>query len=191
MKKKIQIILTILVIAAIAICAGCAKKQEQKSYILPIEANGTFDVGLFTVDIPTGWTIYQQGDMTKEPNALGIYPKADDVILFAKCDVDTDELAAVSSKPNIRIFYYEDKDAITPIKELYDQTEKVSGVKINGKDCDSSIFYTDGLATQEIIYETNDATYAIEILCSINGKDVEIAWDDKEVLPILESIKTK
>ena len=76
-------------------------------------------------------------------------------------------------------------------KSFYDEVEDLSGVTINGTECEAFAGESLGYRYQMITYVTDAAQYTINILISVDGKDTGITWEDADVKAILESIKSK
>ncbi len=146
----------------------------------------TYDVGDFTVDVPSGWTAVGVSDMfADEEGAVKT-----DSILVAK-GTPADEWGARTTA-NVSINYYQDGSylAIDPA-DMYDDVSTIDGVTINGTACKASQYDSMGYVYQEIEYQTGDDIYVFDILTSIDGKDQGISWDNPEVMAIMESVKAK
>lgn len=148
----------------------------------------TYDVGAFTISVPSGWTVFPQTDIFGETNEDGTEPIDPESILLAKGA--NDEFDAYS-KPSVRIYYYSPDTIVMDSKDFYDDVQELEGVTVNGVECEAFSGDSLGYVYQLISYVTDDAQYEISILISNDGKETGITWEDADVKAIMESITTK
>lgn len=184
MRKKLIAIIAVLCAAAfvLAACGGGNSGSGGSA-----GGGSTYDVGAFTVTVPSGWNAFPQTDMFGDKDASGNYPVDPETILLANA---TDELEAYS-KPNVRIYYHKAGVTIFDSSNFYDNVKEISGVKVNGVECSAYEGESLGYTYQFVTYATDDATYEINVLTAVDGKDTGIKWDSAEVMSIMESLKTK
>ncbi len=192
MKKKLLASIAILCVAAFALSA-CGGGGGGNAGGGGNEGGGTgaaetYDVGTFTVALPSGWTAFPQDDIFGDKDAEGKYPIDPETILLAKGAKD--EFDAYSS-PSVRIYWYSPNAYVIDSRGFYDNVEDISGVTINGVECEAYSGESMGYVYQFIHYTAEDAQYDFNILISDNGKDTGITWESPEVKTILESVKTK
>lgn len=150
-------------------------------------AGETYDVGAFTVAVPSGWTAFPQVDIFGDADADGNVPNDPEQILIAEAKDDIDAL----TKPSVRIYYHKPGVTIFDSRSFYDNVQDISGVKINGVACEAYSGDSMGYTYQFINYPAEDGTYEINVLTSIEGKDTGLTWDSPQVKTITESLKAK
>lgn len=148
-----------------------------------------FDVGAFTVEVPSTWKALPQEDIWADADADGNKPIDPAQILLVKDPKAKDAWDAMG-KPNIRIYYYESGDNYWDMRDIYDNVEELT-VELNGVACDAYQGDSIGYTYQFILYDTSDAFYEIQVFVADDGKATGITWDDAEVKAMLESITTK
>lgn len=148
--------------------------------------NETFNVGSFTVAVPSGWTAFPQHDIFGEEDANGNLPVDPDAIVLGKGAKD--EFSALTG-PCVRINYYGPSTTVMDSRGFYDNVQEIDGVQINGVDCDAFSGESIGYVYQFVTLKTDDAQYEISILSSIDGKDTGISWQDPDVTTIMSSLQ--
>ena len=191
MKKTMIAIVALLCVAAFALtaCGGSSGGNNGGGG----EGGGggsaeTYDVGAFTVALPSGWNAIPQTDIFGEQDADGNYPIDPETILLAKGT--SDEFKALS-EPSVRIYWYQPETYVIDSRGFYDEVEDLSGVTINGTECDAYTGTSMGYTYQFVNYVAEDGQYAFNILTAVDGKETGITWEDKDVKAILESVKAK
>lgn len=188
MKKRIIAVIITAVIASFALAAcGGGSNNNGGGNNGGSSKGGTYDVGAFTVEVPSGWTAFPQTDIFGEKDENGDSPIDPEQIVIAKA---SDELSALT-EGNVRIYYHQPNAIIFDSSSMYDDVKDIEGVTINGIECKAFEGESIGYVYQFITYEPGDAIYEINILASIDGKDTGITWDSPEVKTILESLKAK
>ena len=187
MKKTIFAIVAVLCMAAmtLAACGGGSGSGGNSGGGGKAE---TYDVGAFSVAVPSGWTAFPQTDILGEKDAEGNYPIDPETIFLAKGA--SSEMDAYQ-KANIRIYWYSPDAWVLDGKELYEDVEDITGVTINGVDSTAYAGTTYGYRYQFIHMNTDDAQYDFTILISVDGKDTGVTWEDADIKTIMESVTTK
>ncbi len=191
MKKKLLAIIAIVCVAAFVLSAcggGGGNSGGGGGGNSGGGAAETYDVGVFTVSVPSGWTAFPQDDIFGDKDAEGNYPVDPETILLAKGAKD--EFDAYS-RPSVRIYWYKADAYVLDSRSFYDDVVDISGVTIKGKECDAYKGESMGYVYQFIHYQGDDAQYDFNILIAADGKDTGITWEDPEVKSILESVVTK
>lgn len=191
MKKKLLAIIALVCVAAFVLSAcggGGGNSGGGGGGNSGGGAAETYDVGVFTVSVPSGWTAFPQDDIFGDKDANGNYPVDPETILLAK---DAKDEFDAYSKPSVRIYWYKADAYVLDSRSFYDDVVDISGVTIKGKECDAYKGESMGYVYQFIHYQGDDAQYDFNILISADGKDTGITWEDPEVKSILESVVTK
>lgn len=199
MKKKIGAIIAIICVVAFVLCAcgggtsgGGTAPAGSGSTTGGGESGGgaaasaeTYDVGDFTVAVPTGWKAVAVSDMFSDDDAVET-----NTVIIAKGD-PADEWAARSSA-NVNVYVYP-KDSYMALdpEDLYENVTAIDGVKVKGITCKATSYDSMGYVYQEIVCEEGDNTIVYMILTSIDGKDTGITWEDPDVTTIMESVTVK
>lgn len=148
-----------------------------------------YDVGAFTVAIPSGWKAFPADDYMAGQDENGNYPPDPKQIIISKAKDQYNALLG----PTVQIFCTEPDEYIGDLRNWYTDVEDIEGVMIGGVACDAFSGNSMGMGDirQEILYVTDDAKYEIIILTSVDGKDTGISWEDADVKMIMESLKKK
>lgn len=195
MKKKLIAIIAMACVAAFVLsaCGGGNNPAPQGSGSAAPQggtaAAETYDVGDFTISVPSGWKAFPQSDIFGEKDADGNYPAYTDQIVIAKGA--TDDLSALTS-PSVRVYQYKTDSyfALDP-SSIYDNVKNLEGVKVAGTDCKGCEFETMGYVYQQITREAGDYTYEYVILKSSDGKDTGLTYEEPDVVTIMESVAAK
>lgn len=187
MKKTFIAIIAIVCAAAFALSA-CGGGSDGGGNAGGGGAAETYDVGAFTVSVPSGWTAFPQDDIFGDKDAEGNYPIDPETILLAKGV--NDDWDAVSA-PNVRIYWYSPNAYVLDSRSFYDNVEDISGVTINGTECEAYTGESMGYVYQFIHYTAEDAQYDFNILISTDGKETGVTWEDADVKAIMESVASK
>ena len=186
MKKSILAVIAALCVAALAL-AACGGGGGNSG-----GGNGggggkaeTYEVGSFTVAVPSGWTVYPQSDIFGEKDADGNYPDDTDSIFLAKGA--SSEFDAYG-KPNVRIYWYDPKTTVLDLKSIYDDVEDLTGITINGVECTGYAATSMGYRYDFIHYQTDDMQWECQVLVSVDGEETGVTWEDADVQTILSSI---
>ena len=194
MKKKLIAIIAMACVAAFVLSACGGGNAPQGSGAAAPQGGGaaaeTYDVGNFTVAVPSGWTAFPVGDIFGEKDADGNYPANKDNILVVKGDAKDDFSARTTANVNVYQYKTDSYLEIDP-KTMYDNATDLTGVKVAGDDCKGSEFESDGYVYQQITRETGDYTYVYVILKSIKGKDTGLSYENPDVVTIMESVAAK
>ena len=194
MKKKLLAIIALVCIAAFALsaCGGGGGTSGGGGDNGGGGGGGaaaeTFDVGSFTVAIPSGWTAFPQSDIFGEEDADGNKPIDPDTILIGKGT--SDEWDALSG-PNVRIYYYSPETTIMDSKSFYDNVQDIEGIKVAGVDCTGFSGESIGYTYQFVSYKTDKAQFEISVLSAVDGKETGVTWDNADVMAIMESLAAK
>lgn len=185
MKKRILAIIAVLCIAVIALaaCGGGGNSGGGNS-----GGGGkteTYEVGSFTVAVPSGWTVYPQSDIFGEKDENGNYPTDPDSIFLAKGA--SSEFDAYS-KPSVRIYWYDPNTTVMDLKSIYEDVEDLTGVTINGVECTAYAGTSMGYRYDFIHYQTDDTQFECQVLVSVDGEETGVTWEDADVQTILSSI---
>lgn len=191
MKKKIMAIIAVLCVAvmALAACGGGGGNSGGGNSGGGDSGGGgkaeTYDTGVFTVSVPSGWTVYPQSDIFGEKDENGNYPTDPETIFLAKGA--SSEFDAYG-KPNIRIYWYDPKTTVLDLKSIYDDVTDLEGVTINGVECTGFRGTSLGYTYDMIHYQTDTAQYDFNILVAVEGKDTGVTWEDADIKAIMESV---
>lgn len=188
MKKKLLAIIAIVCVAAFALSACGGGSGSGGGGNSGGGAAETYDVGAFTVSLPSGWTAFPQDDIFGDKDAAGNYPVDPETILLAKGAKD--EFDAYSC-PSVRIYWYSPNAYVLDSKSFYDNVEDISGVTVKGTECEAYTGESMGYTYQFIHYQTETEQYDFNILISVDGKKTGITWEDPEVKTIIESVSVK
>lgn len=194
MKKKLTAIIAMACIAVFALsaCGGSNTGGTGSGNAGGNTGGGaaaeTYDVGSFTVAVPSGWTAFAQSDIWADADAEGNQPVDPTAIVLGKGVKD--EWEAMTG-PSVRINYYAPETVVMDSRGFYDNVTDIEGVTINGTACDAYSGESLGYIYQFVTYQTDDAQYEISILTSVDGKDTGITWEDADVKAIMESLAAK
>ena len=188
MKKKMLAIIAVLCVAVLALVAcgggnaggggnsGGGGKAE------------TYDTGVFTVSVPSGWKVFPQTDIFGEKDEQGNYPVDPETIFLAKGA--SSEMDAYG-KANIRIYWYTPETTVMELRSIYDDVTDLEGVTINGIECTGFRGTSLGYTYEIIHYKTDNAQYAFNILVAVDCKETGVTWEDPDIKTIMESLVTK
>ena len=184
MKKRILAIIAVLCIAVMAL-AACGGGNSGGGNSGGGGKAETYEVGSFTISVPSGWTVYPQSDIFGEKDENGNYPLDPDSIFLAKGA--TSEFDAYG-KPNVRITWYSPQTIVMDLKSIYDDVEDLTGVTINGVECTAYAGTSLGYRYDFIHYQTEDTQFECQVLVAVDGEETGVTWEDPDVKTILESV---
>ena len=159
----------------------------------PSENAELYDVGEFTVELPSGWKAFPQTDVFGEADENGNYPIDPSTIYISKEAEDEWDLF---SKPYVLIKYYDENAQVLDSKDWYSEVEdleaEIQGVKASPAFEGTSTLLEDQIWKYQILQGSLDGgQYVITITKMQNNKGTGLTYSDKDVSSILESIKTK
>ena len=187
MKKKILAIIAVLVVAVLAL-AACGGGNSGGGNSGGGGKAETYDTGVFTVSVPSGWTVFPQSDIFGEKDAEGNYPTDPETIFLAKGA--SSEFDAYG-KANIRIYWYSPETIVMELRSIYDDVTDLEGVTINGVEGTGFRGTSLGYTYEMLHYKTDNAQYDFSILVAVDGKETGVNWEDPEIKTIMESVATK
>ena len=152
-------------------------------------AGETYDVGSFTLFLPSGWTAFPQTDMWGEQDAEGNYPIDPTKIYIsdkAKTELD------LFSEPYMNIVYYSKDTTIMSSKDWYEDVTDIN-IAINGKAADEAFrgtsYFDEDYVYDVVQFSTDDAQFLVATPYSIKGEETGYAIDNAAIMEIIESLK--
>ena len=195
-KIKVIGILLVAIVMSFSLTFSSDLTSESNDEIVPQDSGyqgeapvveSVYEVGAFSVALPTGWAAFPQTKDQGGRDENGNLPIDEKTILLAKgADNELDAMRG----PNIRIYCY-GNDVMRTGQEIGDYfiNGKDIDVVINGKVCVAySGEYTPGCFYDYIEYEAADLGYDIWIQTAVNGSNTGISWDSDDVQLILNSL---
>ncbi len=187
MKKKVFVVIAMLCVAAmmLAACGGGNSGGGNSGGGGKAE---TYDTGVFTVSVPSGWTAFPQTDIFGEKDEQGNYPIDPETIFIAKGA--SSEMDAYG-KANIRIYWYSPETTVMEFRSIYDDVTDLEGVTINGIACTGFRGTSLGYTYEILHYVTDNAQFDLNILVAVDGKETGVTWEDPDIKTIMESLAAK
>ena len=194
MKKKLIAIIAMVCVAAFVLSACGGGNTPSGSGSAAPQSGGsakTYDVGVFTVDLPAGWKEFPQKNVFGEKDENGEYPINQECIYVSK-DAETE--LDLFSKPYVSFQYYKPESTLLSPKSMYDDVKDLD-VKIDGAEVTEAFQGSSSLGStwefQIITLKYENGQFVVTIPVSIDGKDTGLKWDAQEVLSMINSLKIK
>ena len=197
MKKSLVLLLAFCLLLGLAACGGTSGGSPDGTKTTEAETTAAaapqlYDVGEFTVEVPSNYFICEQTDPFGEQDEDGNYPVRTDMIALVK---DGEDAWDVFSKPTIYISKYDKASANADFtKDFYDDVKDIE-CSINGIEC--TAFTGNSTGSDESVYSyaiifypiSDDYTMQITIPLKIGNDGVSV--DDPDAQAIMSSIKLK
>ena len=196
MKKRLALLLALCLVitGCLTACgdsAGTGEAESQEQGGEQGAAGDTFDVGDFTVAVPSGWMKLPMSDVFGEQDAEGNYPQRTDYCGLIKGGES--ELDAFS-KPTVYITYSAESGAEeqADMLDIFYSDMTAIDVTVNGQKTVSYQCKDEAGWTRQVVFVslTDSSCFQVDIPVDMDGTP-GVSVEDADVMAILESLTVK